>query len=77
MIEFHNTGPLISPEQLDKLFLPFFTTKKEGTGLGLPITKQIIDSHDGAIRVESDAMAGTLFRVLLPTVAESQIPAAG
>jgi nitrogen-specific signal transduction histidine kinase len=76
MIEFHNTGPVISPEQLDKLFLPFFTTKKEGTGLGLPITKQIIDSHDGAIRVESDAMAGTLFRVLLPTVAESQIPAA-
>jgi PAS domain S-box-containing protein len=72
MIEFHNTGPAITPAQVDKLFLPFFTTKKEGTGLGLPITKQIIDSHNGAIRVESDAAAGTLFRVLLPAAAESQ-----
>jgi len=76
MIEFHNAGPVILPEQIDKLFLPFFTTKKEGTGLGLPITKQIIDSHDGAIRVESDAAAGTLFRVLLPTATESLVPAA-
>jgi nitrogen-specific signal transduction histidine kinase len=75
MIEFHNTGPTIPPEQVDKLFLPFFTTKKEGTGLGLPITKQIIDSHDGAIRVESDPAAGTLFRVLLPTASETQVPA--
>lgn len=66
MVEFHNTGTPITPEQYDRLFLPFFTTKKEGTGLGLPITKQIIDSHDGAIRVESDALTGTLFRVLLP-----------
>ena len=74
MIEFHNAGPAISAEQIEKLFLPFFTTKKEGTGLGLPITKQIIDSHEGAIRVESDAAAGTLFRVLLPAVTESLDP---
>jgi PAS domain S-box-containing protein len=76
MIEFHNAGPVIPSEQVDKLFLPFFTTKKEGTGLGLPITKQIIDSHEGAIRVESDAVAGTLFRVLLPTATETEVPAA-
>jgi nitrogen-specific signal transduction histidine kinase len=74
MIEFHNAGPVIPAEQVDKLFLPFFTTKKEGTGLGLPITKQIIDSHEGAIRVESDPATGTLFRVLLPTAAETQVP---
>jgi two-component system sensor histidine kinase HydH len=74
MVEFHNAGPAISAEQIEKLFLPFFTTKKEGTGLGLPITKQIIDSHEGAIRVESDAAAGTLFRVLLPAATESLTP---
>jgi PAS domain S-box-containing protein len=77
MVEFHNAGPAISAEQIEKLFLPFFTTKKEGTGLGLPITKQIIDSHEGAIRVESDAAAGTLFRVLLPAATESLAPAGG
>jgi len=77
MIDFHNTGKVIEPDQLAKLFLPFFTTKKEGTGLGLPITKQIIDSHHGAIRVESEAAAGTLFRVLLPAAVEAESPGGG
>jgi PAS domain S-box-containing protein len=67
IIEFHNEGSYIPPENVDKIFVPFFTTKKQGTGLGLAITRQIIEGHDGAIHVESDPQKGTLFRVLLPT----------
>jgi PAS domain S-box-containing protein len=67
IVEFHNDGSYIPPENIDKIFVPFFTTKKQGTGLGLAITKQIIEGHDGAIHVESDPQKGTLFRVLLPT----------
>jgi signal transduction histidine kinase len=67
IVEFHNEGSYSPPENIDKIFVPFFTTKKQGTGLGLPITKQIIEGHDGAIHVESDPQKGTLFRVLLPT----------
>ena len=75
MVEFHNNGMPVPPEQIDRLFLPFFTTKKAGTGLGLAITKQIVDSHGGAIRVESEQVTGTLFRVLLPAVSETAAPA--
>ncbi len=71
MIEFHNEGSYIPPETIEKLFTPFFTTKKKGTGLGLAISKQIIEAHGGAIQVESDATAGTLFRVLLPATLKS------
>ena len=67
MVEFHNEGSYIPPENIEKLFVPFFTTKKEGTGLGLAIAKQLIEAHEGTIHVESDRSSGTLFRVLLPS----------
>ena len=67
MIEFHNEGSYIPAENIEKLFVPFFTTKKEGTGLGLAIAKQLIEAHEGTIHVESDPSSGTLFRVLLPS----------
>lgn len=66
MFEFHNEGSYIPPETKEKLFTPFFTTKKKGTGLGLAISRQIVEAHGGAIQVESDPHSGTLFRVLLP-----------
>jgi signal transduction histidine kinase len=49
-----------------RLFEPFFTTKKRGTGLGLSIARQIIDSHGGAIEVESEPGKGTSFSIELP-----------
>lgn len=67
VIRFSNTGSFIPPEEIDKVFLPFFTTKSEGTGLGLPITHRIISAHGGKITVESDRKAGTTFEVELPT----------
>ncbi len=66
MVEFHNEGSYIPPENIEKLFVPFFTTKKEGTGLGLAIAKQLVEAHEGTIHVESDPVGGTLFRILLP-----------
>ncbi|HBG05634.1 MAG: histidine kinase [Geobacteraceae bacterium GWC2_58_44] len=65
-IRFSDTGPGISSEAIGKIFEPFFTTKGSGTGLGLPITKKIIEGHGGTLRVESEPGNGAIFEVLLP-----------
>ena len=75
MIDFHNEGSYIPPDAREKLFTPFFTTKKTGTGLGLAIVKQIIEAHGGAIHIESEPDAGTLFRILPPVTSSSAVPA--
>ena len=61
-----DTGGGIPEEQLNRLFQPFFTTKKKGTGLGLMIVQRIIREHGGRIEVESRVGRGTTFRVWLP-----------
>ena len=65
-IAFHDTGEGIAPGNLDKIFLPFFTTKKEGSGLGLAAVHRIVDLHGGWIKVESHLQQGTRFVVCLP-----------
>lgn len=64
-----DTGKGIAPEVLKKIFTPFFTTKTQGTGLGLPICRQLIEHHHGIIEVESQLRQGTTFRILLPASA--------
>jgi signal transduction histidine kinase len=61
-----DTGGGISKEVLGRLFEPFFTTKPRGTGLGLPITKRLIEQHGGSIIVRSDSGTGTTFEISLP-----------
>jgi signal transduction histidine kinase/putative methionine-R-sulfoxide reductase with GAF domain len=61
-----DSGMGISPEDMDKLFDPFFSTKEGGIGLGLSIAHRIIDQHRGKIEVESAPGKGTLFTVWLP-----------
>jgi signal transduction histidine kinase len=61
-----DTGVGIAPENLDRLFEPFYTTKSNGTGLGLPITRRIIHEHDGLITVQSQPNRGTTFSIILP-----------
>lgn len=64
-----DNGPGISNEIRDKIFQPFFTTKKgtEGTGLGLSITHDIVKAHGGELKVESDMGSGTIFSIILTT----------
>jgi two-component system, NtrC family, sensor histidine kinase HydH len=61
-----DNGRGISPEHLDKLFIPFFTTSPSGTGLGLPICQKIIQAHQGRIEVESSPGEYSRFSVFLP-----------
>lgn len=65
-IAFHDTGEGIAAENLDKIFLPFFTTKKQGSGLGLAAVHRIVDLHGGWIKVENHPPHGARFVVCLP-----------
>ncbi|NJK89381.1 MAG: hypothetical protein HC923_08220, partial [Myxococcales bacterium] len=71
-IELHvrDRGSGISPEDLDRIFIPFFTTKNTGTGLGLAVCQRIVLNHGGAIRVASRPDEGTQFVVQLPITKE-------
>ena len=61
-----DTGGGIPQEQLNRIFEPFYTTKKKGTGLGLMIVQRIVRAHNGRIELESQVGCGTTFRVWLP-----------
>ncbi len=65
-ISFVDSGHGIAPEQIGQLFEPYFTTKQNGTGLGLMIVQRIVREHGGTIEVESDRDRGTTFRIKLP-----------
>ncbi|HVS70288.1 MAG TPA: ATP-binding protein [Phycisphaerae bacterium] len=72
-----DTGVGISHEHLPHIFDAYFTTKKGGTGLGLPTTRRIIEEHHGLISVQSEPGKGTSFRVELPLVASAAGRGAG
>lgn len=82
MAEVVDNGMGISPEDLAKIFQPFFTTKNRGTGLGLVVCRQIVQSHNGRIEVQSAAGQGSTFSVTFPalvgqrSVAQSSIATA-
>ena len=61
-----DTGGGIPQEQINRIFEPFYTTKKKGTGLGLMIVQRIIRAHNGRIELESHVGRGTTFRLWLP-----------
>jgi signal transduction histidine kinase len=61
-----DTGVGIPPENLENIFNPFFTTKEDGTGLGLALSYAIVEQHGGAIEVDSQAGRGAVFKVKLP-----------
>ena len=65
-IQIKDNGSGISLHEQNKIFTPYFTTKSTGTGIGLSITKQIIENHNGTIRFETTEDAGTVFTIELP-----------
>ncbi|MDB4955825.1 MAG: hybrid sensor histidine kinase/response regulator, partial [Myxococcales bacterium] len=68
LIEVADSGPGVPDEDRERIFEPFFTTKPDGkgTGLGLPIVRNIIDQHRGQISVGRSDLGGAAFRVVLP-----------
>jgi signal transduction histidine kinase len=65
-IQFQDEGPGIQPEVMDRLFIPFYTTKTKGTGLGLAICQRIVRSLGGVLEVASNPGEGATFTMYLP-----------
>jgi signal transduction histidine kinase len=66
-----DTGPGVPPEAREQIFNPFFTSKKDGVGLGLSIVAKIVDDHRGSIRLEENLPRGARFHVFLPQAGPS------
>lgn len=71
-IEVIDTGDGIPRESLDRVFEPYYSTRRNGTGLGLPTARRIIADHGGSLRVESEPGQGSRFIVELPLVADAR-----
>ena len=66
VVSVNDSGEGIAPEHLEKLFIPFFTTKREGTGLGLAICRRMVEAHGGEIAVTSTQGTGSTFTMRFP-----------
>src|ERR1043165_9740093 len=64
-IEITDNGPGIDTDAMNKIFIPFYTTKKKSSGIGLSLSQQIIQSHGGQLKVSRSGNNGTTFSVLL------------
>jgi len=71
-VEITDEGVGIKQDDLDKIFVPFFSTKEKGTGLGLYITKQIMDSNGGSINIVSEEGKGTTVFLKFPEAKQNQ-----
>jgi two-component system sensor histidine kinase HydH len=69
-IEVTDHGSGIIPENLNRVFLPFFTTKPKGTGLGLAVSHRIVEEHGGEISLQSTPEKGTTFSLKIPLLIE-------
>jgi two-component system sensor kinase FixL len=72
-IEVADTGPGIAPGHMESLFSEFMTTKSEGLGLGLPISRTIVEAHGGAIRAENRPEGGAAFVFTLPRARSKRV----
>jgi two-component system nitrogen regulation sensor histidine kinase NtrY len=75
-VEIADDGPGIPPGERDKLFMPYYSTKRRGSGLGLAIVNRIVAEHRGRVRVEDVEPHGARFIIELPVV-ERSVPVLG
>jgi signal transduction histidine kinase len=68
IIAFEDRGPGVDPENMDRIFDSFFTTKPQGMGMGLSICRSIIEAHNGRLWISSSSDRGSVFNVLLPVI---------
>ncbi len=73
-LRFHDTGAGINADDIERIFIPFYTTKESGYGIGLAIVKKTILEHSGRIEVTSTPGEGTIFTIFLPIVPASSCP---
>jgi len=71
-VRFRDSGPGVRPEDRESVFVPFFTTKEKGTGLGLAVSQRIVRAHHGTIAVSSPSGGGAEFTITLPALAEEE-----
>jgi signal transduction histidine kinase len=69
-----DTGTGMSAETREKIFTPFYTGKVRGIGLGLAVTKRVVDAHGGTITVESTPSVGTSFTISVPAATMASVP---
>lgn len=65
-INITDTGEGMTAEAMQNIFVPFFTTKVDGTGVGLAVSRKIVEDHEGYIKMKSSLHEGTTFSVFLP-----------
>jgi signal transduction histidine kinase len=73
-IAVRDNGPGLNPEQARRVFDPFYTTKTQGTGLGMPIAQRLVEAHGGTLRLVPGGPAGAEFVITLPRAQASQDP---
>jgi signal transduction histidine kinase len=69
-LEISDTGAGLTPEECERVFTPYYTSKSHGTGLGLAIVQSVVSDHGGRISVRSEVGHGTTFVIALPTNAD-------
>jgi signal transduction histidine kinase len=70
-VEVRDTGPGLDPEELDRLFQSFYTTKPDGIGMGLAISRSIAEAHGGRLSAAPNKPHGAVFRLTLPVEGEA------
>lgn len=70
VIQISDTGSGIASDKLPNIFDAYYSSRPQGSGLGLPTAKKIVEAHNGTIAVDSEPGKGTLFTIKLPLIAD-------